>query len=66
MTDYRAPIEADEDPEALCTLEYQQPVTGKPFFLEEVSFDKDKRHSLFAGQGLPIKLRHFRHLAADE
>ena len=41
MTD-RVPIEADEDHEALYTLEYQQPGTGKLFFLEKVSFDKDK------------------------
>jgi hypothetical protein len=40
----------NEDHEALYTLEYQQPVTGKLFFLEEVSFDKDKTRWYF-GRG---------------
>jgi hypothetical protein len=50
----RVPIEADEDHEALYTLEYQQPGTGKLFFLEEVSFDKDKTRWYFGrGPQLP-------------
>ena len=39
----RVPIEADEDHEALYTLEYQQPGTGKLFFLEEFSMPSRAR-----------------------